>query len=312
MSTGSKSKIEVESTDLDIRDLEFDKDKVDVSGSTVAVEEPVTVEATDLDIRDLSFATDKVDVSGSEIDVNIQDQTTEAFFNRMCRALSGPYFLASNTVPDSYDIELVSAAGLLVGDDIGLFQNSSNPSSYFAKIKSISSNTITMDTPMDTVFDMVGNSPVLFELECDLAVDGSSTRAVFAAINDSDVPIDITRIILHMTDGTSMDDGKFGGIAALTNGCVLRKKKTDGTFTNYFNVKTNGEISEICYDKSYDDKAPSGVYGFSARLTFGGQSKVGVVIRLHKNEELQWLVQDNLTGLESFTIMAEGHFTDEV
>lgn len=44
----------VTATDLDIRNLVFATDKVDVSGSSV------TVSATDLDIRDLAFATDSV------------------------------------------------------------------------------------------------------------------------------------------------------------------------------------------------------------------------------------------------------------
>lgn len=56
--------IAVTSTDLDIRDLAFATDKVDVSGSSV------TVSATNLDIRDLAFATDKVDVSGSSVTVS--------------------------------------------------------------------------------------------------------------------------------------------------------------------------------------------------------------------------------------------------
>jgi hypothetical protein len=55
--------ITVSATDLDIRDLVFATDKVDVSGSSVTA----TVSATDLDIRDLVFATDKVDVTGSEV-----------------------------------------------------------------------------------------------------------------------------------------------------------------------------------------------------------------------------------------------------
>ena len=92
---------------------------------------------------------------------------------------------------------------------------------------------------------------------------------------------------------------------------MFRKENDDGTFTNYWNIKNNGEIGEMCYDKNYDDKAPAGLYGLTARLTFGGQSKIGVVIRLTEGEELQLVVQDDLTGLESFRIMAEGHFTDE-
>jgi hypothetical protein len=53
----------VTATDLDIRNLAFATDKVDVSGSSV------TVTAADLDIRDLAFATDKVDVSGSTVEL---------------------------------------------------------------------------------------------------------------------------------------------------------------------------------------------------------------------------------------------------
>ena len=55
--------IAVTATDLDIRDLAFATDKVDVSGSSV------TVTATNLDIRDLAFATDSVDVSGSAVSI---------------------------------------------------------------------------------------------------------------------------------------------------------------------------------------------------------------------------------------------------
>jgi hypothetical protein len=59
-------------TNLDIRDLVFATDKVDVSGSTVAVTQstsPWVVSATNLDIRDLVFATDKVDASGSAVSI---------------------------------------------------------------------------------------------------------------------------------------------------------------------------------------------------------------------------------------------------
>lgn len=58
--------ITVDATDLDIRDLDFATDSVDVSGSSVTA----TVSATDLDIRDLAFATDKVDVTGSEVSLD--------------------------------------------------------------------------------------------------------------------------------------------------------------------------------------------------------------------------------------------------
>lgn len=55
--------ITVDAVDLDVRDLVFATDKVDVSGSSV------TVTATQLDIDDLDFATDSVDVSGSSVTI---------------------------------------------------------------------------------------------------------------------------------------------------------------------------------------------------------------------------------------------------
>ena len=48
--------IEVTATDLDIRDLDFATDSIDVSGSSV------TVSATDLDIRDLSHSQDSIKI----------------------------------------------------------------------------------------------------------------------------------------------------------------------------------------------------------------------------------------------------------
>lgn len=59
----------VEATNLDIRDLAFATDKVDVSGSTVALDsgtlaalENITVTASDLDIRDLTHVSDSVKI----------------------------------------------------------------------------------------------------------------------------------------------------------------------------------------------------------------------------------------------------------
>lgn len=78
----SGSSVTVSATDLDIRDLAFATDKVDASGSEVSLDAATlaaleninaVVTATDLDIRDLAFATDKVDVSGSSVTVSATD-----------------------------------------------------------------------------------------------------------------------------------------------------------------------------------------------------------------------------------------------
>lgn len=72
--TDNAGSITVDAVALDIRPLLFATDRIDASGSVVALDattlaalENITVSATNLDIRDLVFATDKVDASGSVV-----------------------------------------------------------------------------------------------------------------------------------------------------------------------------------------------------------------------------------------------------
>lgn len=58
----TNASLTVSATNLDIRDLVFATDKVDVSGSSVSISGSVTVTATDLDIRDLTHASDSVKI----------------------------------------------------------------------------------------------------------------------------------------------------------------------------------------------------------------------------------------------------------
>jgi hypothetical protein len=122
-----------------------------------------------------------------------------------------------------------------------------------------------------------------------------------------DVTIDITRIILHGECTATPTLGEFGDLNKLTNGLVFRR--TDGTNQNIFNVKSNLDLAGIAYDfEIYDASVSSqGLNGFTCRLTFAGQNKMGVAIRIGKNEDIEMLVQDNLTGLVSFQVTVEGH-----
>lgn len=102
----------VTATDLDIRNLVFADDKVDISNST-----NVGVTATDLDIRNLVFATDSVDVSGSSVtvtaaDLDIRDLTAAS--DSVAAHLfdeAGSAFSLTNPLP----VEMVSDAS---GDEI--------------------------------------------------------------------------------------------------------------------------------------------------------------------------------------------------
>jgi hypothetical protein len=242
-----------------------------------------------------------VDPNGG-LAVNIQDQTSPPLLV-YANAVHDTTTLAAATAIDDYDVIVVSNVGLLVGDYIGIF-NVADARFYAGTILVIAGTTISLDTPLDFAYQIGDNFQAGTK---ELNVDGSVTPVIFSLRTDPGINItaDITRIILHMTYPSSGDDANFGDLAALTKGVVLRR--VDGITQNMFNVKTNGEIGELAYDKSYDTKAPAGSYGLTARLTFAGQSKLGVAIRLAPDEDMQIIIQDNLTGLTSFRIMIEGH-----
>lgn len=58
----TNASVVVSATDLDIRDLQFATDSVDVSGSSVSISGSVAVTATDLDIRDITHVSDSIKV----------------------------------------------------------------------------------------------------------------------------------------------------------------------------------------------------------------------------------------------------------
>jgi hypothetical protein len=111
-----------------------------------------------------------------------------------------------------------------------------------------------------------------------------------------------------LTD-TAPQLNEFGDIAALVNGLVCRRR--DGSYYNIFNVKTNIEIAGIQYDYTPLSALGAGQNGFYTRLTFAGQSKMGVAQRLGTGEDMEILIQDDLTDIALLEIIAEGHIVQD-
>lgn len=240
--------------------------------------------------------------------VNVQDQTTPIFGLYFLKPTGLPTTLASGTSVDDRTVTVASSANFSVGNQVGIFSSVSGGGRFFfAEVLSISVNDITIDTPLDHTF-AVGDAVIAADKN--MNVDGSSTPQIFELQGggvDSGICVDIVRLLVSMECSSAVDLSKFGNLSKLTNGVVLRKK--DGEYRNIFNVKSNSEISEECYDITfYESLNPSqGIDGMTARCTFGGQSKRGAVVRLEPGETLQLIIQDNLTGLVNFSIKAHGH-----
>jgi hypothetical protein len=236
--------------------------------------------------------------------VNLQDQTSRILDLEFIQQQGATTTLAADADPEDTTITLTDATGFVAGNVVAIFTTGGD--FYFGEqIGAAAGSVITLDTPIDVLFES-GSSVIRASNE--MAVNGAITTQIFQigpVGAGTGIEVDVTRIMGYIQDGTAMDDALFGGIAALTYGIVLRKNDTD--IQNIWNVKTNGDLGILAYDTSYTTKAPAGSFGFKFRNTFAGQDKHGVTVRLAPGDTLELLVQDDLTGLESFKMMAQGH-----
>ncbi|MCK4818549.1 hypothetical protein KA005_22455 [bacterium] len=245
---------------------------------------------------------------GNRYDVNLQDQTTRPIDTRINRIVDDTITLAAVPTVDQYDLTLTTGHGVIIGNNLAFLEQNGDPQIYFGEVLNVVGDVVTMDTPVPFAFTPA--TTVVLSFNSNLNVDGSGTTVVSSLINVFDVSLDLTRFLFHITDGSAMDDGLFGSRTKLTRGIVLRKKLVSGNYINYFNIKTNGEFGELGYDIAYDEKAPAGLFGFRARLTYAGQAKHGVVIRLRPGEIIELLIQDDITTQTSFFMMVQGHVVD--
>jgi hypothetical protein len=251
------------------------------------------------------------DRGSSGLAVFIQDQTTNT--------LNVPFLiernasaLLNNAVVNDRTVTLEPGHLAVVGNILEI----ADPASIEfmqSKVLIVAGDVITLDQPVN--FPYIAATALVIVSDESMLVNGSVTPQVFSILPLPAQKGDMVRIIWHLNSTSDMDFITFGGASALTNGCVLRVNHGDGTYRNIINFKSNGDIIEQCFDHTFLlPKGGNTTKGFTARLTWGGQSKHGVVIRLDgsKGESLEVVIQDDLTsGNTKFHILAQGHELQE-
>ncbi len=243
------------------------------------------------------------------IRVSLQDQTSPLVIVPFSDIINMTSLSANTSIGDK-TINVTNTAGFVDGTFITIADPVNERYYITHQIGVASGNIITVDTPLD--FAYPAGTQVTAGTH-NIAVDGSTTTRIFslrAGDSQPGVPItvDVTRIIFKGVTTDTVDLSKFGDITGgLTNGIVLRKK--DGVYNNIFNVKDNGEIASLMYDFTiYQSTNPAqGENGFLGRLTFAGANKMGVTVRVGPGDDLQLLVQDDLSSLISLEMIVEGH-----
>lgn len=197
-----------------------------------------------------------------------------------------------------------SATGFSVGDTIKLEEGAVQEIGLLT-ITNIATNTITLDRPIGN--DYTTDADVE-RVDANMAVSGSLASPIIFSIDPPPGTVwQFTRILISIVTSAPPDDGKFGGITALTNGVSLRATTAAGRTVVFANWKTNGDMALDMFDVVYSDKAPAGNHGVRGRWTF---TKSEVVAELDGDaspvQTLEVLIQDDLTDLVDFKIRGQG------
>ena len=262
------------------------------------------------------------DRGGVGIPVYVQDQTTDMLDLLFLESKTSDLLLGVDTVIDDRFIILAAGHGLTNANSAGHILEVShtlNNRFYQGEIIDITGDTVTLAPPMSDVFTVAesvvstGNPNMCEDTATGVPVDGSVTPAIFAVKPLPSQSGDITRILFAITSKNEPDLSVFGGAEALAVGMTLRVKRADGSYKNLYTYRSNFDFAVHGFDTAtFTPKGGNATYGFGARVTFAGQSKHGVAVRLDGalGEELQIVIFEEMdnTGSGNLTVqcVAEG------
>tara|TARA_R110002051_G_scaffold324424_2_gene421621 strand:+ start:21036 stop:21866 length:831 start_codon:yes stop_codon:yes gene_type:complete len=242
------------------------------------------------------------------VSVFVQDQTLPILTVPFLQTRA-PITLAADTVVNSNNITLVAGHGVLVGEVIEL-ADTLTMEFMQADVIEVNVNVIKLDQPVNKIYT-IANTTALRSTK-DMIVNGSITQQIFSVLPLPSQSGDMVRVILELRGTDDMDFTTFGSDPELINGCVIRINNGDGTYRNLFNFKSNSDFFEQGFDHAFMlPKQGGATKGFASRVTWGGQSKHGVVIRVDGalGEAIELVIQDDLTlGTNTrFHLTAQGH-----
>ena len=144
-------------------------------------------------------------------------------------------------------------------------------------------------------------------------VDGSGGDVEYILkLRNMTIPIDISKVIITMQHGSNVpDDGKFGGIAALTKGLFF--KKENGSTFSFGNYIMNQDFKDIGGEVEYTTKAPAGTN--ATNIVYDIKKTFGQVIRINPNipDMIIGLVRDKIdagAGIAKMTASFIGSYTE--
>ena len=211
--------------------------------------------------------------------------------------------LAVATTSQDTQIEVASTAGFSVGDS--MYIHSIVDERSYPEIIAINANVFDLDRLLDNSASI---GDVVEHVSFNMAVNGAVTPVAFRLEPHVEEEWHLRRFLVTMTHASAADDSKFGSITALTKGIVLRRYDgATGRFSTFTSWKTNGDMAADACDVSYGDKAGGGKHSTRVRFSLHTASGTTPKINGAAGDFLEVLVQDDLTGLDTLRLKAQGH-----
>jgi len=224
------------------------------------------------------------------------------------------YFHRHTGVADSFSvastkgdvsISVTNGTQFAVGDNIHIFGTVFE--STFPQITAISTNTLTLDRPLDNAYS-IGDSVEVVTF--DMSIVGTLLNPVsFRLVPPTGKIWHVVRTLFSMTHDSTGDLGLFGNIQSLKNGVVLRVyRASENQYTTFTIWKSNSDIKDDMYNLDFDVRSGG---GGTAGTTGEGSIRVGTgaVPKLNGTDGdfMELLIQDDLTGLVSYKMKGQGH-----
>jgi len=217
--------------------------------------------------------------------------------------------LDSNASVGDSTIEVSNSSQYAVGNHITIVEGTTAESDILRvqATDGTDPGTLTLDRPLENAFTTA--STVISEVDRDLS-NGNGTIAapvVYQIAPPSDETWHIRAVILHIEDGTEPTIDKFGGIASLTNGIVIRQN--NGTKRNLAVIRRNGDMKEYfgAEHVSFIQKSGGGDWATNGFWEFATHSRAIVRLVGATSDTLQIIIQDDLTDLSEFEVIIQGH-----
>lgn len=241
------------------------------------------------------------------VDNTEQSSTSPIFGYYMMETLKTDISLTLPALTNATTVTLSEGHGFVdVADQYILIYENDHLLQQEITISQISGNIITLKTPIDIPFT---TNAIVYRGNINLAKDFSGSNAIDSifSILDGTIPIDLSEVILSIYSAGVPDDGKFGGIAQLTNGVYFRQ--LDGRNVNLGNYKSNQEFRDRGGEITYTDKAPSSEYATTIRFKL--KDTFDQVLRINPRENCYFLshLRDDFESLTRFTMSLLGSYT---